>query len=78
MEADSSDKKRKGVPKEAPPMPMPRHGLWSNDTIISSKRIQNKTSRVRDEGNDSDEDNEDEEFGLPNYSQPGVMNHTSV
>ena len=48
-------------------------------TIISSRQIQNKTGRVRDESNDeSDEDKEEEEFGLPNYSHPEGMNHTSV
>jgi hypothetical protein len=80
VEADSSAKKRKGVPKVAPPMPMPRHGLWSNDTIISSKRVKNKVgNRVCDERNDeSDEDREEEEFGLPNYSHPEGMNHTSI
>ena len=78
VEAENKNKKRKGVPKEAPPMAMPRHGLWSNDTIISSARIQSKSgTNVQDESNDESEEEDNEgHFQLPDYLQrDAVRNH---
>ena len=71
-ESESSNKKRKGVPKEAPPMPMPRHELWSNDTITSTTRIKAKTKHndtLDNHSSDESEEDQDEEIDqLPDYN----------
>ena len=78
-EAESNSKKRGGVPKEAPPMPIPRHELWANDTIVSNTRVQKAAVLpVRDEmyKSSSDEEDEEEQDELPDYSRSnGVRAH---
>ena len=69
-EAESNSKKKRGVPKEAPPMPIPRHELWANDMIVTSAGT--KKTPLQDEqedsntGSSSEEENE-EEHRLPDY-----------
>ena len=59
-------------------MPMPRHGLWSNDTIRSCAQIPTKAGlKVHDDSNhDSDEDEDDGVDRLPDYlGSNGVQSH---
>ena len=82
VEAESNNKKRKGTPKEVAPMPMPRHGLWSNDTIITTTRIQNTARQhLREDSiNNSDDDDNGEESDdqLPNYMQSNAVKHHAI
>ena len=80
VETESNSKKRKGVPKEAPPMPMPRHGLWSNDTIVSSARILNRARHHlrTDHKNDSDEEEEEELVQMPDYSNSNRVERHAI
>jgi hypothetical protein len=74
-----STKKQKGVPREATPMPMPRHGLWSTDTIISSAHFKPPRSSHNsqdDSSNNESEEEPDKGDRLPNYStNASVMKH---
>ena len=60
-------------------MPMPRHELWSTNTMISTNRIQNEAAIAPEENTDSDnEDEEEHETNrLPDYSRcaTSVMHH---
>ena len=80
VETETNSKKRKGVPKDAPPMPMPRHGLWSNDTIVSSARIKD-TGRHNlrpDHTHESDEEEEEDLLELPDYSNSSRVERHAI
>jgi hypothetical protein len=80
-EIHSSNKKQKGVPREAAPMPMPRHASWSTDTIISSAHFKPPQSshNSRDESSNNNSDAEqDEGDKLPDYSRSEGVKKYSI